>query len=676
MLAPHLAFAAWWNPFTWRIFSHHPNPVRQSIPQSPTPATTQSKPAPAVSGKHQTLPLVTSLKTKDPQQFNKLINENKIQLLEASKILSNKKIIARVKPAVVYVETDTGSGSGMIIDADGYILTNAHVVMDANSATIKLTDGRPFLGNVVGRDENIDVALIKIDANGLPIVALGDSDSIEQGDPVFTMGYPLGIEGDVDFKDGTLSRRQNIKGVAYLEISAQILPGNSGGPLVNQSGEVIGINTLAIGKGKLGGTLIGETLKFALPINVAKDLIPQLKNGRHITVPKSISSAIIPVPIPQQPAIPPTQPPAPPSPIISSIEANAKTNSATISWRTNYPESSSKIEYGVESNLASPLTTPSAGYVSLAFLSGLTPGTKHYYRIISMNSSGQETRSEVRSFTTLPASLIISDVQATNFEGYGGSMIRISWLLHGHASSLKLEYSTDKNLIPAMTYKGLFGEEINIYDQKLDISIGAGSNGGGLSPGTTYYFRLVGVDDEGNTVRSDIQSLTTRSDIQSLTTTGVATLSVSLTPDNPSSADVVVGSKNAAFLKLRFSASNDGDIKLTGIIVAKYGNCYSQSNNMKARAYIDSTLVSDDYLYSNSADTMNFNSTIIIPAGGHRDVEIKADILSGPIGACAINLFGYNYPEDAIKAKSVTTTNRLKISVNVGQSNVMQIKPN
>lgn len=249
-------------------------------------------------------PPAINLKGRDPQQFNKLINENKIQLLEASKVLSNKKVIARVKPAVVYMETDTGSGSGIIIDANGYILTNAHVVADTNSATIKLADGRSLFGNVVGRDENIDVALVKIDASGLPIAALGDSNSVEQGDRVFAMGYPLGIEGDVDFKDGTLSRRQDIKGIAYLEISAQILPGNSGGPLVNQAGEVIGINTFVLGARKLGGTLVGETLKFALPINVAKNLMPQLKSGRNIITPKAVALPTNPIPTPQQPASP------------------------------------------------------------------------------------------------------------------------------------------------------------------------------------------------------------------------------------------------------------------------------------------------------------------------------------------------------------------------------------
>src|SRR3989344_6695162 len=147
----------------------------------------------------QKLQTVAELKSQNPQQFEDLVNENKTQLLEANKILSNKNIIARVKPSVVYIETTSGSGSGIIVSADGYVLTNAHVVTGKNLATIKLTDGRSFNGAVAGRDEVIDLALIKINATNLSPAFLGDSDSVEQGDPVFTFGYPLGIEGDVAF---------------------------------------------------------------------------------------------------------------------------------------------------------------------------------------------------------------------------------------------------------------------------------------------------------------------------------------------------------------------------------------------------------------------------------------------------------------------------------------------
>ena len=166
---------------------------------------------------------VAELKKQDPQQYKELVTENKTQLLEASKSLQNRKILARVKPSVVYIETTTGSGSGIIISSDGYVLTNAHVVTGKNSAIIKLTDGQSLSGIVIGRDENIDLALLKVGATNLSPAFLGDSDSVEQGDEVFTLGYPLGLEGEVSFKNGTLSRRLTINGISYMEISAQIL---------------------------------------------------------------------------------------------------------------------------------------------------------------------------------------------------------------------------------------------------------------------------------------------------------------------------------------------------------------------------------------------------------------------------------------------------------------------
>lgn len=354
LIFPQVSFAAWWNPFTWKIFNKTPTEKVQETKQPSeieklrseveelkkkvaTPVSSATKPSTAVSDKSKatTKPVTpvakpavtaTELKKQNPQEYKTLIDENKTKLLEASKLLSNKNIIARVKPSVVYIETAGGSGSGIIISADGYVLTNAHVVSGANSATVKLTNGASYSGSVVGRDENADLALLKISASELSAASLGDSDSVEQGDPVFTFGYPLGIEGDVAFKDGTLSRRQKINDTTYLEISAQILPGNSGGPLVNQAGEVIGVNTLAIGALKVSGILIGETLKFALPINVAKNLIPDLKNGRNVVIPKTPVTRQEPTPPlpPSQPYIPPptTITPAPtpyqpqPTPIV------------------------------------------------------------------------------------------------------------------------------------------------------------------------------------------------------------------------------------------------------------------------------------------------------------------------------------------------------------------------
>ena len=197
--------------------------------------------------------------------------------------LSNADIIKKVKPATVYIETTKRVGSGMIIDANGYVLTNAHVVWDVFVAKIKLSDGRSLSADVIGRDEIIDLAILKIVGTNFSKVMLGNSDSLAQGDDVFTLGYPFGLEGDVSFKEGTISRRISDGSATYLETSAEIHPGNSGGPLVNKYGEVVGVNSASYGQ-SIKGVNVGETIKLAIPINVAKGLIPELKGGRKIVI--------------------------------------------------------------------------------------------------------------------------------------------------------------------------------------------------------------------------------------------------------------------------------------------------------------------------------------------------------------------------------------------------------
>jgi len=190
--------------------------------------------------------------------------------------LTNAAIIKTVKSAVVYVESPYGSGSGMIFTKDGYILTNAHVVKETASVKVYLVDGRSFMISTMSYDEDADIAILKVDANNLPVVGFGDSRTAQQGDEVFTFGYPFGIKGDVSFKEGTISRKLVDSGLSYIETSAEIHPGNSGGPLVDKTGKVIGINTGQVGK-SISGIILGESIKFAISINVAKDLIPKLK---------------------------------------------------------------------------------------------------------------------------------------------------------------------------------------------------------------------------------------------------------------------------------------------------------------------------------------------------------------------------------------------------------------
>src|SRR6266404_6817968 len=141
-----------------------------------------------------------------------------------------------------------GTGSGVIISADGYILTNNHVAGDAEQINVKLADGREFKAKVVGKDSETDLAVIKIDATNLPFARLGNSDKLEQGEWVIALGSPFGLQQTMTA--GIVSATGRDLGVPggqftnFIQTDASINPGNSGGPLVNMEGEVVGINTL------------------------------------------------------------------------------------------------------------------------------------------------------------------------------------------------------------------------------------------------------------------------------------------------------------------------------------------------------------------------------------------------------------------------------------------------
>jgi serine protease Do len=162
------------------------------------------------------------------------------------------------------------SGSGFLIRQDGYLVTNAHVVSDAERIQVKLSDGRRFEGRLVGLDERVDLALVKIEAAGLPVADLGDSNRLRVGELVLALGHPFGLEQTVSF--GIVSRKGAPLDVAapgfdFIQTDAAINPGNSGGPLVSMAGEVIGVNSMAARNGSIG---------FAIPINLVKGLLPQL----------------------------------------------------------------------------------------------------------------------------------------------------------------------------------------------------------------------------------------------------------------------------------------------------------------------------------------------------------------------------------------------------------------
>ncbi len=171
-------------------------------------------------------------------------------------------------------------GSGFIISGDGYILTNAHVVNEADEVIVKLSDRREFKAKIIGADRRTDIALLKIDAAGLPKVSIGDPNQLKVGEWVAAIGSPFGLEntmtaGIVSAKGRALPQ-ENF--VPFIQTDVAINPGNSGGPLFNLKGEVVGINSQIYSRS--GGSM---GLSFAIPIDVAVDISNQLKAGGKIS---------------------------------------------------------------------------------------------------------------------------------------------------------------------------------------------------------------------------------------------------------------------------------------------------------------------------------------------------------------------------------------------------------
>lgn len=164
-------------------------------------------------------------------------------------------------------------GTGFIVDKEGYIITNNHVVERADEIKVKLSGSKEYKAKVVGRDPKTDLALIKISSlfKDLPTLALGDSEKVKVGEWVLAIGNPFGLEHTVT--QGIISATGRVIGAGpydnFLQTDAPINPGNSGGPLVNLKGEVIGINTAIIAS--------GQGIGFAIPSNMAKSIISQLK---------------------------------------------------------------------------------------------------------------------------------------------------------------------------------------------------------------------------------------------------------------------------------------------------------------------------------------------------------------------------------------------------------------
>jgi putative serine protease PepD len=206
-------------------------------------------------------------------------------------------VAERLLPSVVSIsvrgDQGSGTGSGFVIRQDGYVLTNNHVVAlaaDGGRLRVQFNDGSSVAGTIVGRDPSYDLAVVKVDRDGLPQVSLGDSDAVSVGDPVVAIGSPLGLAGTVTSGIVSAKDRPVTAGgeggseesfINAIQTDAAINPGNSGGPLVDATGKVIGVNSaiasLSSGTGQSGSIGLG----FAIPINQARRTAEQLiKTGK------------------------------------------------------------------------------------------------------------------------------------------------------------------------------------------------------------------------------------------------------------------------------------------------------------------------------------------------------------------------------------------------------------
>lgn len=175
-------------------------------------------------------------------------------------------------------EQSRGVGSGFIISQDGYVMTNAHVVADAETIYVTLPDKREFKAKLIGSDKRTDVALLKIEATGLPRLALGDSDKIRPGEWVLAIGSPFGLDNSVTAGIVSAKGRDTGDYLPFIQTDVAVNPGNSGGPLINLRGEVIGINSQIYSR---SGGYMG--ISFAIPIDEAMRVSEQLKASGKVT---------------------------------------------------------------------------------------------------------------------------------------------------------------------------------------------------------------------------------------------------------------------------------------------------------------------------------------------------------------------------------------------------------
>lgn len=197
--------------------------------------------------------------------------------------LGNRMLAQSVQPSVVNISTsrgrDQGQGSGVIVDKEGYIVTNNHVVAGVDTAEIKLSDGRRSTASVVGVDKLTDLAVLKTELKDLVPAEWGDSDELQVGDLVWAFGSPFGLEKSITSGILSAKERRGITGTRviqeFLQTDAAVNPGNSGGPLVNNEGKIVGINTAILGSAYQG-------ISFAVPSELARASYEQVREHGYV----------------------------------------------------------------------------------------------------------------------------------------------------------------------------------------------------------------------------------------------------------------------------------------------------------------------------------------------------------------------------------------------------------
>lgn len=234
----------------------------------------------------KSIPAVVSIKVKVTSRLNPWGEEGGSESSDTSSSPENleefwKNFFGLSKKRAAAPQPFSGLASGFIVSADGYVLTNSHVVQDASEVVVTLDDSREFNAKTIGFDRNIDVALLKIDATDLPYLALGDSDKLEVGEWVAAIGNPLGLQASLTVGVVSATGRNNLDLTRiedFIQTDAAINRGNSGGPLLDLDGKVIGINTAIVTTMATGGYM---GIGFAIPSNLAQHVMEELRtNGR------------------------------------------------------------------------------------------------------------------------------------------------------------------------------------------------------------------------------------------------------------------------------------------------------------------------------------------------------------------------------------------------------------